>query len=420
MMRSRAVREGAVGLLVLGGVLSFAGLFAWVYNLQLGTQGYRFTVRYDAVSGLAEGANVRYRGVNIGRVTQVIPRTDGVQVEVEIRSAARIPRASTFVTSQTGLVGETVLEIQPEQDIEPSTIPGDPLSPACDSQQLVCSGDMVLGVTGVDYGQLLTTIDQLSRRFNDDIFFETFESTLEGVGQVSGDISSLSTTIEAKVESIDTSQLDLSQFTAAAQSIQSAAQSLQEVGTQLNGLVGENRASLNTSVQNVQQATAQLQDLSASLSTLVADPQIQTDLRNTLTQTSIAANNAAAATAELQQLTTELNDPGTLATLRQTLDSARITFQNAQKISADIDDLTGDPQFRDNLKNLVNGISDLVSTAPTPPGDPFTAPALYTPQTPPNWVLIEAPDLSISTEAQIPPDPTQILMPPIDRSSGTF
>ncbi|MGL5807492.1 MAG: hypothetical protein ACRC11_19010, partial [Xenococcaceae cyanobacterium] len=48
--------------------------------------------------------------------------------------------------------------------------------------------------------------------------------------------------------------------------------------------------------------------------------------------------------------------------LQQTLDSARVTFENAQKITSDLDDLTGDPAFRDNVRNLVNGLGNLVSS----------------------------------------------------------
>jgi phospholipid/cholesterol/gamma-HCH transport system substrate-binding protein len=39
-----------------------------------------------------------------------------------------------------------------------------------------------------------------------------------------------------------------------------------------------------------------------------------------------------------------------------------VTFQNAQKITSDLDELTGDPAFRDNLRELVNGLSGLVSS----------------------------------------------------------
>uniref|UniRef100_A0ACD5H2C3 Uncharacterized protein n=1 Tax=Desertifilum tharense IPPAS B-1220 TaxID=1781255 RepID=A0ACD5H2C3_9CYAN len=51
-----------------------------------------------------------------------------------------------------------------------------------------------------------------------------------------------------------------------------------------------------------------------------------------------------------------LNSPTNIVMLQQTLDSARATFQNAQKITADLDEVTGDPAFRDNLRNLVNGL----------------------------------------------------------------
>jgi phospholipid/cholesterol/gamma-HCH transport system substrate-binding protein len=48
--------------------------------------------------------------------------------------------------------------------------------------------------------------------------------------------------------------------------------------------------------------------------------------------------------------------------IQQTLDSARSTFQNVQKITSDLDDLTGDPEFRENIRRLVNGLSGLVSS----------------------------------------------------------
>jgi hypothetical protein len=74
-------------------------------------------------------------------------------------------------------------------------------------------------------------------------------------------------------------------------------------------------------------------------------------------------SNANQTSLNLKNLTTNLNDPKTLLMLQQTLDSARTTFQNTQKITADLDDLTGNPEFRSNLRNLVNGLGKLVSSA---------------------------------------------------------
>lgn len=72
--------------------------------------------------------------------------------------------------------------------------------------------------------------------------------------------------------------------------------------------------------------------------------------------------NAAQASANLRDVSNALNNPTNLLVLQQTLDSARVTFQNTQKITSDLDELTGDPALRDNLRQLINGLSGLVSS----------------------------------------------------------
>ncbi len=72
--------------------------------------------------------------------------------------------------------------------------------------------------------------------------------------------------------------------------------------------------------------------------------------------------NTRVMTANLRDASEALTDPQTILLLQQTLDAARVTFQNAQKLTADLDEVTGDPQFRLNLRQLVNGLSSLVSS----------------------------------------------------------
>jgi phospholipid/cholesterol/gamma-HCH transport system substrate-binding protein len=66
-MRSRAVREGSVGLLLLLGMGIFIAIFLWIRGLTVGERSYSFTVEFPRVNGLLEGAAVRYRGVTVGR-----------------------------------------------------------------------------------------------------------------------------------------------------------------------------------------------------------------------------------------------------------------------------------------------------------------------------------------------------------------
>ncbi|MFS8900213.1 MlaD family protein [Synechococcus sp. H60.2] len=371
-MRSRAIREGAVGLLILAGVLGFAGLFLWIYNLRFGSRGFQFTVTYPNVSGLAEGSSVRLRGVAVGRVERILPQAAQVEVQVVIDQPLAIPRDALFVTTQTGLVGETVMDILPRRDAPAA---GSPLAADCDRSQIICAGDVVEGTPGVDFGQLLIQVDRLVTRINNDEFFATLNATLEGITRVANSVADLSETVEKQVAALRTEDLDLSQFTSAATAIQDAAgavrgmaRSFQAAADQFTLLVEQNRTSLRAALENIQQVSADLQAMSSAVRPLLTDPQLQADVRQILAEVRAAAENVSQATEDLQQIAANLNDPGTLATLRQTLDSARITFQNAQKITADIDELTGDPQFRRGLRELVLGLSNLVSSAPKASG----------------------------------------------------
>jgi phospholipid/cholesterol/gamma-HCH transport system substrate-binding protein len=73
------------------------------------------------------------------------------------------------------------------------------------------------------------------------------------------------------------------------------------------------------------------------------------------------STDAAAAMADIRAITSAANTPENLVMLQQTLESARNVFFSAQKVLADVDELTGDPTFRNNIRNLINGLSTLVS-----------------------------------------------------------
>jgi phospholipid/cholesterol/gamma-HCH transport system substrate-binding protein len=365
-MRSRAIREGAVGLLILAGALGFAGLFLWIYNLRFGSRGFRFTVTYPNVAGLAEGSSVRLRGVAVGRVERIVPQAAQVEVQVAIDQPLIIPRDALFITKQTGLVGETVVDILPRGSVEEAV--GSPLAADCDRSQIICDGDVVEGKPGVDFGQLLIRLERLLARVNDDEVFSTLNATLEGITRVADSVANLSETLEERVAALRTEDLDLLQFTEAARAVSQTAASLQEAADQFTALLLENRASLRAALENIQQVSADLEAMSSAVRPLLTDPQLQEEVRQILVGARVTAENAAKATEDLRQLAAALSDPGTLATLRQTLDSARISFQNVQKITADIDELTGDPQFRRALRELVLGLSNLVSSAPSDNG----------------------------------------------------
>jgi phospholipid/cholesterol/gamma-HCH transport system substrate-binding protein len=130
------------------------------------------------------------------------------------------------------------------------------------------------------------------------------------------------------------------------------------LATNINNLVTNNQASLVATLDNLSKTSAELRTVVSNLNPAI----------NRIAQGELIKNletlsaNAAQTSANLRDLTGAVNNPFTLLVLQQTLDSARVTFQNAQKITSDLDDLTGDPALRNNLRNLINGLSDLVSS----------------------------------------------------------
>ncbi len=128
--------------------------------------------------------------------------------------------------------------------------------------------------------------------------------------------------------------------------------------TNLDSLVTTNRTSLTTALNNITETSEQLRVTVSNL----------TPTLNRFNQGKLIQNletlsaNAAQASANLRDVSSALNNPTNLLVLQQTLDSARVTFQNTQKITSDLDELTGDPALRDNLRQLINGLSGLVSS----------------------------------------------------------
>lgn len=198
-------------------------------------------------------------------------------------------------------------------------------------------------------------------------------TTLDNVNLTASEMAKLATTVNGLVET------NQSGLVATLENVNLTASEMARLAATVNTLVESNRSSLVATLDNVNQMSV---DLSLATRNLV--PLLET-ANQTLTnverglgsieRSSLLTNleaisqnavtlsaNAAEASENLRAVTGTANDPTNRLLLQQTLDSARSTFQNVQKITSDLDDLTGDPEFRDNIRRLVNGLSGLVSS----------------------------------------------------------
>jgi phospholipid/cholesterol/gamma-HCH transport system substrate-binding protein len=110
-------RNLAVGLTVIIGLGILAGvIFAFTGMAGFLTTGYVVYVEMDSSHGVTAGDWVNFKGIKVGRVTQVDftqgdPRK-GVTLKLRIDRQYRLPNSSKLMIFTKGLVGSAYLDLQ--------------------------------------------------------------------------------------------------------------------------------------------------------------------------------------------------------------------------------------------------------------------------------------------------------------------
>lgn len=110
-------------------------------------RGKDYAVRFDQVNGLARGAGVFHRGLEVGRVVDmsIEPGGNGVRVLVEVKPAIELRRdAEIFITTH-GLLGEGLVEIW---DVGHA---GEPVS----------EGDVIEGRESANFGRIIARVSDI-------------------------------------------------------------------------------------------------------------------------------------------------------------------------------------------------------------------------------------------------------------------
>lgn len=355
-MRARAIREGSVGLLILIGVGLFGGLVLWLRGLNPGSRNYRATFVFENTLGMQEGTSVRYRGVPVGRVSEIRPDANEVAVAVDItQSNLRIPSDSRIEANQSGLIGETTIDITPTRNLNAQELEMSPVGPDCDSAFIICDGDRLQGNVGASYESLIRAAEKLANAFADPDILNDLKISLRNATALTERATLLTDELIVLSQQVqgDIGPL-LSSATRATDNIAEAASEFEVTGTELNSLISTNQASLVDTLSRINRSSVYLEDIMATLAPTLRDGELVNNLE-------ALTANAAAAAEDLEAITSAVNTPENLVMLQQTLESARSVFLSAQKVLADVDELTGDPLFRNNIRNLINGLNNLVS-----------------------------------------------------------
>jgi phospholipid/cholesterol/gamma-HCH transport system substrate-binding protein len=358
-MQSKLWRDGLLGLFILGTIgVGTIGIL-WLRGREFGSNRFRFTVQFPLADGLVEGSPVRYRGVQVGKVQKLSPRPNNVDVLISIYDGSLvIPKDSTIQTFETGILGNTIVQIVPQTNLT-ETIESTPLSPNCDQAKIICNGTTIAGVPGPSFTALLQESSALLRKVNDEKILENLSQTLKSTGKAAQSVEKLTGKATGIIETLQNPFQKLGEtiesFGKTAESIGAAANQISATARSADSLILENKQKLAQTLDSISNTAQETQKLIASARPLLDDGKFINNLQ-------ALSENAAKTAENFRQISETANDPNTIVTLREALDSARATFANTEKITADLNELTGDPKFRSDLKRLVNGLSGLVST----------------------------------------------------------
>ena len=359
-MRARTLREGSVGLLIIFGALLFGGLALWIRGFTFGKETYEVVVDFPDVNGVQVGDGVRYRGLQVGRVEDIQPGTNGVDVILEIDSTDfLIPKDANFEAKSSGLIGDTFVAIVPQSPLSTEAANMSPISSNCDSAQIVCDRARLQGEKGITLDDLLPYTYRFSRSYGEPEFVNKVSSTVENAGIAASEVAELTNNTTALVNDLQQEVRATSQeLVATAEAFQTTAEQVNQLTNNVEQLIAQNESNLTNSLASITTTSDRLQTLVAKIDKTVdtADTEQLASNLNELTANAVVASN------NLKNITESFGSDRGVVSLQQTLDSARVTFDNAQKITSDLESLTGDPAFLKNVKDLVNGLGNLVST----------------------------------------------------------
>ncbi|MCW2608146.1 MAG: transporter substrate-binding protein [Frankiales bacterium] len=133
-------------------------------------QGYVVAADFDDSGGIFTGAEVTYRGVPAGEVSELELLPDGVRVKMLLRPGTKVPSEVKAAVGNRSAVGEQYVDLLPQRDGAPFMKTGDVIPksettiPIQPTELLVNLDDFV---KSIDTDDLAVVLDELGAAFDD-------------------------------------------------------------------------------------------------------------------------------------------------------------------------------------------------------------------------------------------------------------
>lgn len=388
-------------LLTLGGLGLFVLLVFWLKQIW-NSNSFSAVLVLPNANGIEVGMPLTYRGVEVGKVIQLNPEPQAVNVVVEITPVDRIIPSQSSIRPIT-INGRTVLDITPTTALNLNQVRAKPTDAKCNPNLIICSNEKAFNKKSIFFNPFASL-----RRIEFNV--EDVTQSVENVNSGVENIEERLVKTNASVKSIDEGVQEIRTVAKSAEinrtliALQQAARdvsilsrkagnlsdnanrllveanqsntinrvnntltSVTNLADRIQSFLAINQKNLTTTLTNISEVSKELSSGLRQLQRIsmkVEQSKFFENLENSklLENLETISVNAAELSENLRSASVQLNDPQTILKIQQILDSARTLFENLNKVTSDVDELTGNPKFRRDLLRIIQGLSGLLSS----------------------------------------------------------
>lgn len=274
--------EAKVGAFTLIGLALLAYMIVHLSGFSFsGSKGYNINVLFSQANGLRPGAVVRYAGVEIGTVKNVMAEEQGAKVVLSIDPGTKITKKAQFVISSDGLMGEKFIDIlpsaeSPEEFLEPGAVVNGTSGRGM---------DYMMNKAGMTLEEMQKLVKSLNEIFGSDAVKQSLIQSAVNVKELTENMNQLALTLQHMAvdnqQDVRTLVHNLSIMSA---SLVRAADSVETMVSDFSG-DGQTAANLRIAVANLTSTSQRIENMAANLEPVIADPQTAADIKQILHNT---------------------------------------------------------------------------------------------------------------------------------------
>jgi len=267
----KSTEEVKVGALTLGGLIIFLFIISFLGIFNFTGSGYTLNVLYDEVNGLKIGNEVRFAGVPIGKVEDILVEGSKVKTVLKINAKNGVPLGSKFSIGMDGVLGTKFVTIEP---------------PSLSDGNNYRDGDKINGVQAQGLDQfmasstkVLSKLEDIADAFNNVLGDKEVQNSMrKGFVQLGEVTENLNTFTRVMASSAVANQQEINGMVAQLHDMSAHMNSLMTTADN-NGATGRN---LSAMAANMATASKRIEEVATSLQGVVTDPKVTKDLKDTI------------------------------------------------------------------------------------------------------------------------------------------